>query len=348
VVADASVLTLSAAVLGLALMTAPALAQTFKAWKCTGGLDIPWDEQIVGCTDAITKFAGRDLAAALNNRGIAYQAKGDPDRAIGDYNQAIQHDPKSAAAFNNRGIAYQAKDQFDRAIEDFNEAIRLDPKYAAAFNNRGNTNRAKGEFDHAIEDFNEAIQLDRKYTVAFNNRGNTYRAKGEFDRAIADYDEAIRLDPKDSGAYLNHGLANFYSGSLPKALADFNQANALNAKFAHIVLWREIVDRRGNLPSRLAEAMTQIDMTKWPAAIVRLYLGQMTPEAVLDAAHDPNADTNRDQFCEANFYIGELALQRGTKDEAVRLFGLAAADCRKNTNFWADANAELKALGTQP
>jgi hypothetical protein len=34
------------------------------------------------------------------------------------------------------------------------------------------------------------------------------------------------------------------------------------------------------------------------------------------------------------------------KDEAVRLFRLAAPDCGKNT--WTDANAELKVLGAQP
>ena len=96
--AHASALVVSATVLGFGLAAAPALAQSFKAWKCTGNLDIPWDEQILGCSEAINKFAGRDLAAALNNRGIAYQAKDAFDRAIADYNEAIRHDPKSAAA----------------------------------------------------------------------------------------------------------------------------------------------------------------------------------------------------------------------------------------------------------
>jgi lipoprotein NlpI len=89
-------------------------------------------------------------------------------------------------------------------------------------------------------------------------------------------------------------------------------------------------------------------MSKWPAPIIRFYLGQITPEAVLDAAHDSNANKKREQLCEANFYLGEWALQRGTKDEAARLFGLAAAECRKDVNLWADAKAELRALGVQP
>lgn len=102
------------------------------------------------------------------------------------------------------------------------------------------------------------------------------------------------------------------------------------------------------MPGRLAQAMTQIDMSRWPAPIVRLYLGEMTPESVLAAADNPDPNIKKIQVCETHFFTGQLALQRGAKDEAVHLFRLAAADCQKNTNSWADANAELKALGAQP
>ncbi len=86
-------------------------------------------------------------------------------------------------------------------------------------------------------------------------------------------------------------------------------------------------------------------MTKWPAPVIRLYLGQMTPEALLAAADDPVANKQKGQICEANFYTGEVALQRGDKDEATRLFKLAADGCPKNFVEWSGANAELKALG---
>jgi Tfp pilus assembly protein PilF len=50
--------------------------------------------------------------------------KGDNDRAIADYNEAIRRDPNSALAFDNRGTAYLKKGDNDRAIADYNEAIR--------------------------------------------------------------------------------------------------------------------------------------------------------------------------------------------------------------------------------
>lgn len=60
-----SALVLLAATLALAAMNAPGLAQTLNDRKCTGNPDVPWDEQIVGCTNAIKskKYAGNDLAA---------------------------------------------------------------------------------------------------------------------------------------------------------------------------------------------------------------------------------------------------------------------------------------------
>ena len=79
----------------------------------------------------------RKAAKAYNNRGVAYYKKGDYDRAIADYNEALRLDPKDASAYNNRGSAYAGEGDHDRAIADYNEALRLDPKYVYAYYNRG-------------------------------------------------------------------------------------------------------------------------------------------------------------------------------------------------------------------
>ena len=54
--------------------------------------------------------------------------QGDLDRAIADYTQAIQLNPKYAPAYYNRGSAWGNKGDFDRAIADYSQAILLDPK----------------------------------------------------------------------------------------------------------------------------------------------------------------------------------------------------------------------------
>jgi lipoprotein NlpI len=243
---------------------------------------------------------------------------------------------------------YAAKGDLDRAMADYNEAIRLDPKLALAFNNRAIAYAEKGDLDRAIADYNEAIRLDPKYADAFNNRAIAYADKGDADRAMANYNEAIRLNPKLAVAFHFRGIANLYVGSLPKALADLSQASKLDPKDAYTALWLDIVNQRSNLPSRLLLQIAQIDMSKWPAPVIRLFLGQMTPKAALAAAADANANINKGQTCEANFYSGELALQQGAKDQATRLFRLAASGCPRGFVEFAAAKAELKALGITP
>jgi regulator of sirC expression with transglutaminase-like and TPR domain len=44
---------------------------------------------------------------------------------------------KDADAFIDRGVAYAKLKQFEKAIQDYNQAIELDPEYTYAFNNRG-------------------------------------------------------------------------------------------------------------------------------------------------------------------------------------------------------------------
>src|SRR5262249_40784773 len=93
-----------------------------------------------------------------------------------DYTKAIDLDPKFAHAYNNRGNAYDAKGDHDRPFADYNKAIDLDPKFAIAYYNRGVAYTAKGDHDRAIADYSRAIDLDLKYATAYNNRGRAYEA----------------------------------------------------------------------------------------------------------------------------------------------------------------------------
>jgi tetratricopeptide (TPR) repeat protein len=117
--------------------------------QCAAKDGAPPELQIRGCTTVIEagQETSENIAIAFSNRGNAYQAEGDYDRAVIDYDQAIQLNPNDPIAFSNRGNAYKRKGDIDHAIADFSEAIRLNPKFAEAFANRGLLKLKRGDAD---------------------------------------------------------------------------------------------------------------------------------------------------------------------------------------------------------
>jgi tetratricopeptide (TPR) repeat protein len=92
------------------------------------------DLAVAECSRAIDthQYTGRSLAQLYARRGGAYQARGDLDHAMADFNESIRVDPTYPAAYNDRGITWYRTGDLDRAIADYDQAIRLDPKYEFA------------------------------------------------------------------------------------------------------------------------------------------------------------------------------------------------------------------------
>jgi lipoprotein NlpI len=246
-----------------------------------------------------------------------------------------------SSAYVNSGL--KAKD--DLAITDFSEAIRLNPLNTLAYINRGKAYQEQGELDRAIADYSEAIRLRPSSATAHYNRGNAFSLQGDFAPAIADYSQVIRIHPKHAPGFANRGRAYFYQGSLFQARADFEQALKLDPKDAYTALWLDLADRRDHLSSQLPRISRQLNMTAWPAPIVKLFLGDLTADAVLADAVHPSPPIMQGQVCEANFYSAELALLKQQTEEALRLLRLASSRCPRSFIEYRAALAELARLG---
>ncbi|WP_315834233.1 tetratricopeptide repeat protein [Bradyrhizobium prioriisuperbiae] len=283
-----------------------------------------------------------DAPAAYINRGNVYLGKGDKARALGDYDEAVRRDPKSAWAYNSRGNFYRNNNDPDPALADFDAAIRLDPYYALAYFDRGAVYKSRNEFARALADLNESLRLDPNNAQAYFNRGSVSYSMGDNARAIADYTAAIRFDPAYAAAYLNRGVAYFFVGrSVADAEADFRKANELDSKNAYAALWLELAERRNKAPSRLAQTARHLDMTAWPAPVIRQFLGELSSAQTLAAAADSDPKATQGQTCEAAFYGGEWALLKDRRQDAQRLFRLAASSCPQGFIEATAAIAEL-------
>ncbi len=134
--------------------------------------------------------------------GLAARERGDQDGAIKRYSHAIESggldNPNLAIAYNNRANAYDDKGDSERALEDYNQAIRLDPRLAEAYYNRGYALYRLGRPQDALRDYDKVVSLLPELPSAYFNRSIVLLALNEKPKAIEDLRKALQLDPTNT------------------------------------------------------------------------------------------------------------------------------------------------------
>ncbi|PWT85862.1 MAG: hypothetical protein C5B56_13360 [Proteobacteria bacterium] len=240
-----SIFALAAACLLLAAGSSHPARAADQAWAdCEQEKD--WDRSIAGCTTVLgrARESVQNRTMAFYNRGISYQAKGDHDRAIADFDQALKLRPNEPDALVNRGRSYEAKGDHDRAITDYEQVLKVRPGNLDALFNRGLSYEAKGDHDRAIADYDQVLKARPNDQDALYQRGASYLEKKNYDRGIADLDRLIRLKPNDKDGLLLRGMAFLLRGhaheaagersvsDYDRALADFDRVIKLDPKSA--------------------------------------------------------------------------------------------------------------------
>lgn len=165
-------------------------------------------------------------------RGLAYKRLEEFDKALADYDIALELRPGYADAYHNRGILLDLMGEYDKAIADFTKSIEIKPD-DESYNCRGNSWDNKREFERAIADYTKAIEMNPGHVHAHNNLGIAWDNKGDYERALLWFNKAIGLDPTDPLPYLNRGAVYEHMNEPEKGLQDYNKALQLKPDFSH-------------------------------------------------------------------------------------------------------------------
>ena len=161
-------------------------------------------------------------------RGFLYRVK-DYDKAIEQFNRAIELDPKLVDAYTNRGLAYSEKGDHARALADHNKALELEPGSIFAYTSRGKALAGMGDHEKAMADHDAALEMDTDEKYEFliqTNRGHLYVEMGDLPRALEAFTEAVRTTRHPTVSHTNRGNVYMALGDYQSALGDYSTARS--------------------------------------------------------------------------------------------------------------------------
>jgi lipoprotein NlpI len=125
-------------------------------------------------------------------------------------------DQDRAISYNNRGFAYFKKSHYDRAIHDFDRAIDLQSTLATAFIRRADAYQAKRQYELALSDYEAAAQLDS--TPHFERaKGFLLFYLGRMSQSAETFEHYMKSNPADVRVVLFRYLAEAKIGSVQGA-----------------------------------------------------------------------------------------------------------------------------------
>ena len=70
---------------------------------------------------------------------------------------------QNSVAHNNLGVVLAERGRIDKAIDQYQSALNVNPDYAEAHTNLGNALKSEGKLDEAIASYRRAVELEPRF-----------------------------------------------------------------------------------------------------------------------------------------------------------------------------------------
>jgi tetratricopeptide (TPR) repeat protein len=235
---------LSSAVVACALVAGVALE------ACGGGDEAPPTasglSRGAAAPGAAGKSGGDARSGARGARGtasalVAYQTalqlllKGDPERAVSEFQRAVELDPTMSEAFfelgklqvhlSSQNVGSQARDLdiLDQGLAALEKARDLEPSNDHYWFWVGKTHYLRDDAEKAMAGMKKAVELNPKHFLAWKMLGRVQKDSAQMEEARASFEKAIQNAPNEAGTY-------FQLGQTLEALSDLAGARTAYEK----------------------------------------------------------------------------------------------------------------------
>ena len=130
--------------------------------------------------------------------GTSFLAAGEPEKAIGYFEQAFDLDPGEEdipSIYSYMGACLKDLGKYDRALKVLAKGEKLDQERTDIYNLMGFCSFKLKQNEKAIAYFKKVIELDPGSAIDYANIASNYRDMGNREKAVHYYKTALELDP---------------------------------------------------------------------------------------------------------------------------------------------------------
>ena len=154
----------------------------------------------------------------------AYEDKGLISDAESTYKRAIEMQPSNWIGYHSLGIFYSNHSRYSDAISQFKKEIDLNPQNYLGLNALGAMYYYTNKLEDASDMFEKAFNIKKSYYIA-SNLGTLYYIQGKYAEAARNYEKAVELNDNDYIIWGNLGAAYYWApGERDKADSAYWQA----------------------------------------------------------------------------------------------------------------------------
>ena len=260
-------------------------------WNKRSGADLRraieyFNQAIAKDPDYALAYAGLADSYLLlpNYGGASTQESVPPARAA--LKKALELDDSLAEAHASSGLLDSFECRLERAIADFERAIQLKPNYATAHHWLMFGRLSLGHLDQAIEEGKRALKLDPLSPIINADFAWTYFCARRFDKAERQARKTLEIDPQFFLAHYYLGQVLQFKGQLSEAIAEFQKAVDLNGDPDSLGMLGQAYARNGQKDEaqKILLQLNEEAKSRYvaPYATALVYLGLGEKERALD------------------------------------------------------------------
>jgi O-antigen ligase len=138
---------------------------------------------------------GTDIIELVLYNGNAYNALGNVNKAVENYNRGLAMFPNFIESHYNVANVYMNNKMFGKAADEYNKVLALNPKFSAAINNMANIYFNQGKLNEALGMYARAVAVKPGSVEALYNLGATYFRLGRYKEAYDSLNNVLKYDP---------------------------------------------------------------------------------------------------------------------------------------------------------